>query len=376
MKRFIAFVVALSMAMALVSVPVSAEKAAAPVTRDVSGMHATFTAEAPDTVAAGEEFEVSVSVSGTYQANALSYQLRYDSNTFEYVSYAAGQVYSAAASIGVAHVEGAENVVAFGCMCIGTPLSAEGVILTYTFKAKEGAEAGTYAFTPTITSGDNFVYYPIDAVAGEPIPFSTEAAEVEILEADAPGYDFSARIFSESPEKAKAGDDIEVTLNIEGEYQLTGLQVYLYYDADIFEITEFVPGSVLNAATAAGGYHFESYEANPGEVSMIMLIPDGDVSNEDVIYTLKMHVADDAEPGVYYFGIELASCFYSEPGTIETYEIKDVITEGSETEIIEGFTVTWVNWDGTELEVDEAVEAGAMPEYNGEEPTKEGNAQY
>jgi len=38
--------------------------------------------------------------------------------------------------------------------------------------------------------------------------------------------------------------------------------------------------------------------------------------------------------------------------------------------------VTWVNYDGTELEVDEEVPCGTMPEYNGETPERESTAQY
>ena len=40
------------------------------------------------------------------------------------------------------------------------------------------------------------------------------------------------------------------------------------------------------------------------------------------------------------------------------------------------YTVTWVNWDDTNLEVDEDVPYGATPEYDGDAPTKAGNAQY
>lgn len=43
---------------------------------------------------------------------------------------------------------------------------------------------------------------------------------------------------------------------------------------------------------------------------------------------------------------------------------------------IKKFTVTWENEDGSELEVDQNVEWGSMPSYDGETPTKESTAEF
>ncbi|MBR7061699.1 MAG: hypothetical protein IKI42_01555, partial [Clostridia bacterium] len=45
-------------------------------------------------------------------------------------------------------------------------------------------------------------------------------------------------------------------------------------------------------------------------------------------------------------------------------------------ETLNTYTVTWNNWDGSELEKDEDVAYGTTPSYDGETPTKEGDAQF
>ena len=58
------------------------------------------------------------------------------------------------------------------------------------------------------------------------------------------------------------------------------------------------------------------------------------------------------------------------------YVRSDVVYVAQYTYTINKYTITWKNWDGTVLEIDENIEYGTMPSYDGETPTKEKNNKY
>ena len=65
----------------------------------------------------------------------------------------------------------------------------------------------------------------------------------------------------------------------------------------------------------------------------------------------------------------------AEAGSVYIYDLSTDMWE-KEALAQDTYTVTWVNDDGTVLEIDEDVAYGTLPEYNGETPEKDGDAQY
>ena len=75
-----------------------------------------------------------------------------------------------------------------------------------------------------------------------------------------------------------------------------------------------------------------------------------------------------------FYGLGLEGMPASERDAILTwYSDPSEIGGGDEPET---YTITWVNWDGTTLETDENVAAGATPSYDGATPTKAETAEY
>ncbi len=64
----------------------------------------------------------------------------------------------------------------------------------------------------------------------------------------------------------------------------------------------------------------------------------------------------------------------SQIGGVSSSEGESTPTSG--TDIIKTYTITWKNYDGTVIEIDENVEEGTMPHFDGEEPTRQSDTEY
>lgn len=71
--------------------------------------------------------------------------------------------------------------------------------------------------------------------------------------------------------------------------------------------------------------------------------------------------------------IILTACdfsFITSPSTSSSSDDSSSSSSGSTANTDNSFTVTWVNYDDTVLEIDENVEYGTVPHYDGEIPTR------
>ncbi|MBQ5488090.1 MAG: hypothetical protein IIT70_04485, partial [Clostridia bacterium] len=320
-----------------------------------------FTATASKTeVQPGETFTVDFSISGTYEAHAITWQLSTDEDLFETVSLTEGEVITAARAAGGTAMAEASNLRTVIIMPTD-PLTAEGVIFTVTFRVKDGA-SGSYTFTPDIIRFSN---YPADGTE-TPIDYTTETATVTIAAAEPVVFTATA-----SKAQVEQGETFTVELSVSGTYAANTMDVQLSIDTDRFEVVSLTRGEVITAATAAGA----TAQVNDNTLRVMIIMPEGAVSAEGVIFTATIKAKDDAT-GTYTFN-PVINRFSNYPvGGTETFIEYTVV--GAPVEIIEvvpaTYTITWVV-EGQD-NVTTTVEAGETPEYPYGTPVKSGDAQY
>ena len=273
-----------------------------------------------ETVAPGETFTVDLTITGTYEGHSITWQLNYDPELFECVSFEEGAVIEAARNNGGTAMSQINDSNVRTVIIMPTDaLTATGTILTATFTVKEGA-AGSYEFLPEITT---FTTYP---VGGEetPIEYTVEGSTVTIVESEPVVFTATA-----SKEEVEVGETFTVEFAISGDYNSNSITWSLLYDPELFECVSFEEGAVIEAARNNGGTAMS--QINDSNVRTVIIMPTDALTATGTILTATFTVKEGAA-GSYEFLPEIT--------TFTTYPVG-----GEETPIeytVEGSTVTIV----------------------------------
>ncbi|MBR5949167.1 MAG: choice-of-anchor J domain-containing protein, partial [Clostridia bacterium] len=115
-----------------------------------------------------------------------------------------------------------------------------------------------------------------------------------------PGPD-QVGFFVDAPEKVEPGEEFEVSVRVEGEFEAHGINLWLNFDPESFEIIGHTPGSVMAHITDLGGMSYLDYTTIPGSARFGVMIPVDPWTENGVIYTLTVKASETIEDGVYGF---------------------------------------------------------------------------
>ena len=338
-------------------------------------------------IEAGDTFEVTVNVDGVFEAHTLNFQLNYDSENFEFVSAQNGAVLDAAAALNALVVLDGETIpgsVRLGVLMPTEPLTATGLVLTATFKAKDDASVGVYDLTPVVVTFSNAPVDGDNTPVETPIDSTATGAQVEIIElvtepptnpptvppteapteTPAPG----TAIFYVMPEEQDAmpGDTITFDVMVEGEFEAHTLNLQLNYDQNVFTIQSVTNGEVANQMSSLGGVAYADYTTIPGSIRFGAMMPTDGFTANGVIFTVTAVISDDAAEGDYELTPVVTEFDYAPVGgqatPIEHEDIPGIVHIGSIVTPVPGTATFYVDPDytltnaGEEVTVDVKVE--------------------
>ena len=159
------------------------------------------------------------------------------------------------------------------------------------------------------TGGDTPVETPTPIVTDEPVtdepvtdepvtdePVTDEpVTEVPVTEVPGPGEDDI--IFTMDQVYGMPGEEVTVSLTVDGEFEVHNVQIRLYFDTSVLTLVNIERGEVLTAAMNDGDLVILDTTTTEGYIALGIACPMTALSTDGVIYTITFRIAEDAEVG-------------------------------------------------------------------------------
>ncbi len=139
---------------------------------------------------------------------------------------------------------------------------------------------------------------PTAEPTAEPTAVPTEQPTQAPIVTPAPGQ---VGFYVEAPESVEPGEEFEVSVRIEGEYEAHGLNLQLNYDEANFEVLGTTRGDVLMQVIDLGGTQIIDHTTIAGSVRVGVMMPTDPFTAEGIIFTARFKASESIANGSYGF---------------------------------------------------------------------------
>ena len=230
----------------------------------------------------------------------------------------------------------------------------------------------TYAYGESIILPDYTPAAAHDFSGWKGVPSTMPASDLEFDAAD----ELWSLTFSASVVEMYPRGTVRIAVRIDSDhYEAHTMNARLSYDPTKLSL---VPGSFVNGPIIKNGMFFSADAISDGVISFGIICPSGGLTESGVLFYFDMVVTDEAAVGeVIPLSFNLAEHACYAPINLNTpVYLDDSAVNGSVTVIAAPvYTINFVNYDGSMLYTTTAA-YGYTPEYVGDTPTREADAQY
>ena len=230
----------------------------------------------------------------------------------------------------------------------------------------------TYAYGESIILPDYTPAAAHDFSDWEGVPSTMPASDLEFDAAD----ELWSLTFSASVVEMYPRGTVRIAVRIDSDhYEAHTMNARLSYDPTKLSL---VPGSFVNGPIIKNGMFFSADAISDGVISFGIMCPSGGLTESGVLFYFDMAVTDETAVGEVIplsFNLVEHACYAPINLNTPVY-LDDSAVNGSVTVIAAPvYTINFVNYDGSMLYTTTAA-YGYTPEYVGDTPTREADAQY